>query len=207
MGDFLHSLATGATFNPVSAFLIALFGGAFAIVAIVFKQSYEFRTQRRRNLEMLTAELVDIEEHFARNVERIEAMVSVLQDGDELWPERVHLKKLLWPQDSAFFNKDVTSLMSVDVANNIGKFRLRLRNANLDAEAALRVYETKDAQALAATLEYVRARSLRLIALAPSALRRRAEQEPRPEKPRVNFRDVKDMIFLPARVIFEEGLE
>ena len=97
--------------------------------------------------------------------------------------------------------------MSVHVANNIGKFRLRLRNANLDAEAALRVYGAEDAEALATTLEYVRARSLRLIALAPCALRRRAEQKSRPEKPRVHFRDVKDMIFLPAKVIFEERLE
>ena len=68
MGDFLYSLTTGASFNPISAFLTALFGGAFAIVAIVFKDIHEFRKQRERSLEMLTAELVDIEEHFVRKI-------------------------------------------------------------------------------------------------------------------------------------------
>ena len=196
MDSVLHFLTTGASFNPISAFLTALFGGAFAIAAIVLKENYEFKKQRERSLRLLAAELVDIEEHFIRNVERIEAMISVLQNGCGLWPE-----------DSAFFNQGGTKFMPVNVANDIGKFRLRLRNANLDAETALRVYETKDAAALVVTLEYVRTRSLRLIALAPSALRRRAEPKPRPEKPRVHFRDVKDMVFLPAKVIFAERLE
>ena len=181
--------------------LSATVGGLLALTGIWVKLRLDRAAEEKRASAIVRNEIIDLARHYDRNVSRLRAMIYNLVEQDR-WPDIVHIEKLNWPEDTFLFTVDSIRNSRPAAVEQIYKTRLRIRNANLDAEAALRAYQTGDKVLFAKALSFVEGRHSRIEKLALGMLGKEQVEKASPdENERAEFERATDMLFFDRPLI------